>query len=236
MVYVPITFIDGSTPLTARNMSLLETQFSEAKLDIDVHLHEDLYYNKSLADARFFSLTHMGPGIGPDADLIDGKHYDELIGGLIPVGLGFGWNGTDADIPTNWHLSDGSTVNGIILPDARGLALMGAGSLHAARSTGGLTSLTTVGGTVNISGHVLTIAEIPVHYHDWVDHYDTNSQIGCYGGVSTLRANTTTSLLYTSYNHDAADEAHGAGTKVITLNPFSIIPLYFSKYLIIKVS
>ena len=79
MVYVPITFIDGSTPLTARNMSLLETQFSEAKLDIDIHLHEDLYYNKSLSDARFFSLNHMGPGIGPDADKIDGKHYNELI-------------------------------------------------------------------------------------------------------------------------------------------------------------
>jgi hypothetical protein len=230
--FVPIPF-DTVILNSARIMNYLGTQFASAKESIDIHIHDDLYYQKYIAQAKY-SIPNVAL---LDADKIDGKHYNELIGGLIPIGLSFGWNGTDADVPGNFHIADGSIVNGIQLPDSRGNILMGAGSSHAARSSGGSSSLTTAGGTVAIAGHTLTLNEIPLHYHNWIDQYgpyvevylDSNDSAG-FNQTPTVRAGTT------YYNHDVADESHGSGSKIILLNPFSIVPLFFCKYLITKVS
>jgi hypothetical protein len=234
MVYVP-EIITATTPRSARLMNFFETQFSEAKKDIDVHLHDDLYYEKAIADTKFFSLTHMGTGSGLDCDLVDGKHFNELIGSLLSPGIGFAWNGDDTNLPSGWHIGDGSTQNGIILPDTRGKFVLGAGSTYAAHATGGRASISDAGGVVTIGGHILTVAEIANHYHGWHDVWG-------YGNVSTYshnngdpNATTTTAAETTSYNHDAADEPHDHGTKTIAFNAFSIIPYYIAKYIIFKV-
>ena len=226
--YVPVLF-DAATLLSARIMNLLGTQYACAKSFTDIHIHDDIYYNKATAQAKY-----SVPNVALlDADKLDGKHYNELIGSLIPIGMSFGWNGTDVDVPSTFRIADGSTVNGIQLPDSRGNILMGAGSVHAARSSGGLASLSEAGGTVNIAGHILTLGEIPLHYHNWIDHYNNGGgQSGSYPGAGPLSSRAT----QTGYNHDVADEAHGTGAKDILLSSFSIVPLYFCKYLITKVS
>jgi hypothetical protein len=229
--------VDANTLRSARLMRILETQFSEAKPIIDIHLHDDKYYEKSICDLKYFSLTHMGSGIGPDADLIDGKHYNELIGSLLPPGIGFAWNGTDTDVPSGWHIGDGSTQNGIVLPETRGLFSMMAGSVHTARSTGGASSLSNAGGTVTIGGHIVDLTEIPPHYHDWVDTRPQGLSHAYDGGYTSnvLSLNETHPNINSLYNHDAADEEHIHGTKTITFNAFSILPAWLAKYIIFKV-
>jgi microcystin-dependent protein len=235
MVYVPVA-ITATTPRSARLMQLLERQFLVAKPSIDIHLHDDAYYEKSIADTRFFSATHMGTGSNLDADKIDGKHYDELIGALLPVGIGFAWNGAETDVPPNWHIGDGSTVNGIGLPDTRGSFIMGAGAVNAARSKGGQATISNSGGTVTIAGHTLTIAEIPSHYHDWHDVFGAGTSVHGAARSGTPIDTLSSMSETTDYNHTAADEAHNHATKAITFNAFSIVPAYVAKYIIFKVS
>jgi microcystin-dependent protein len=234
MVFVPI-IVDATTPRSARLMDFFETQFSEAKLDIDVHLHDDLYYEKAICDTKFFSLTHMGAGSNLDADLIDSQHFNELIGSLLPPGIGFAWNGDDTNIPSGWHIGDGSTQNGIILPDTRGKFVLGAGNAYAAHATGGRASISDAGGLVTIGSHLLTVAEIPSHYHNWLDTWPDATGTTILAG-SGQAMGTSTQSGTTNNNHDAADEAHDHGTKTIAFNTFSIIPYFMSKYIIFKCS
>lgn len=67
----------------------------------------------------------------------------------IPVGAIILWSGTTSDIPTNWHLCDGT--NGT--PDLRGQFVIGAGGSYSVGNTGGEET------------HTLTLSEMPKHSH-----------------------------------------------------------------------
>lgn len=239
MAYVPIAITD-STPLTGQLMNFVETQYAQAKLDIDLHTHDTSYYPKATADIRFF----QGGATKPDADTIDDLHWNEIVGNLLPVGSVVGWNGTDENVPTRWHICDGGTYSGTVTPDMRGKFPLGAGRNYAAHSTGGRASISDAGGTVTVSDHMLTVSEIPGHYHNWTDTWAIEpggqGQYGSnwtYGGSTQVGSpNLTTRTGTTDYNHSANDEAHNHGTNAITLNSFNIIPLYVAKYFICKVS
>lgn len=95
----------------------------------------------------------------------------------IPRGIISMWAGGVDDIPSGWHLCDGT--NGT--PDLRDRFIVGAGNSYAPGNTGGALSYTpTV--TVNVAGtgvqvgyHTLTEAEIPSHSHRMQNmHYRGN--------------------------------------------------------------
>lgn len=95
----------------------------------------------------------------------------------IPRGIISMWAGGVDDIPSGWHLCDGT--NGT--PDLRNRFIVGAGNSYAPGNTGGALSYTpTV--TVNVAGtgvqvgyHTLIEAEIPSHSHRMQNmHYQGN--------------------------------------------------------------
>lgn len=45
------------------------------------------------------------------------------------------WGGAIGDIPGGWHLCDGSTVAGVVLPDLRDKFIIGAGNTYAVDET-----------------------------------------------------------------------------------------------------
>lgn len=85
----------------------------------------------------------------------------------LPRGIISMWAGGTHDIPSGWHLCDGT--NGT--PDLRDRFIVGAGSGYGPGSAGGSTSHTptiTVNGSgtgVQVGYHTLTIAEMPSHSH-----------------------------------------------------------------------
>lgn len=67
----------------------------------------------------------------------------------IPTGTIVIWSGAIVDIPSGWHLCDGTAGT----PDLRDRFLVGAGSGYGVGATGGEAS------------HTLTVSEIPAHTH-----------------------------------------------------------------------
>ena len=232
--YVPIGWAGSPTPaMTARAFTTMQNQYDPcSKNTIDMHTHDDSYYVQDVCETRYFyeGVTAC------DADLIDGKAYNQLVGGVLPVRICFAWNGTDSDVPQNWHIVDGSTVNGIALtPDSRGLYLMGAGNVHGAQTTGGASTIS-INGSVTVQSHLLTMSEIPNHYHNWIDTYGTGGTVVSEAGYNGCQTTNTTRVGTTDYNHADADQAHGADAVAVAFNTFNNTPLYFCKYLICKVA
>ena len=66
---------------------------------------------------------------------------------LLKLALPF--TGAIVDIPSDWHLCDGTTQNGKVLKDLRNRFVVGAGDTYAVDATGGEAT------------HLLTISELP---------------------------------------------------------------------------
>ncbi len=82
----------------------------------------------------------------------------------------------DTGVPDlNWVLCDGVETDGVAVPDLRDRFIIGAGSSHAAGTSGG--SFTT-------EGHTLTVNELAVHRHDFTSGGDETSS----GASSTIGA------------------------------------------------
>jgi microcystin-dependent protein len=227
--YVPVGW-DAITLLSGKNLNQMATIYACAKTFTDVHNHDSDYYTETQIDAKCFS----NDGLLPDADMIDGKHWDEIIIDFLPVGFVCFWEGTSGTIPTGWHECDGSTVNGIDLPDIRNRFVMGAGAVHAALSTGGNATLSTVAGNGALESHVLSSDELPIHYHKWNDVYNPNAASWSPTGFSEIALGTESSH-DTQYNHSSADAGHTHGNASLTLDEFSIMPPYIVKVAICKV-
>lgn len=227
--YVPVGW-DAITLLSGKNLNQMATIYACTKTFIDVHDHDSDYYTEAQIDALCFS----DDGLLPDADMIDGKHWDEIIIDFLPAGFICFWDGTRAEIPTGWHECDGSTVNGMDLPDMRDRFPLGAGAVHAALSTGGAATISNSTGTAALESHVVTVAELPKHYHKWNDRRNEyDASIGTTGTYSAaFRADVSST---TSYNNSGADTGHTHGNVSITLDEFSIMPPYIVKIAICKV-
>lgn len=227
--YVPVGW-DAITLLSGKNLNQMATIYACTKTFIDVHNHDSSYYTEAQIDALCFS----DGGLLPDADMIDGKHWDEIIIDFLPAGFICFWDGTREEIPTGWHECDGSTVNGMDLPDMRDRFPLGAGAVHAALTTGGAATISDSTGTGALESHVVTVDELPVHYHKWLDRRNANIvAIGTTktysGDMYSHRADTT------SYNNSGADTGHTHGNMSLTLDEFSIMPPYLVKIAICKV-
>lgn len=87
---------------------------------------------------------------------------------VFPAGMIMLWYGLLANIPTGWHVCDGTGGT----PDMRGRVPLGVSGSHAFDSTGGSETATgntgAAGGhtpTGTAASHVLTADEIPAHQH-----------------------------------------------------------------------
>lgn len=230
--YVPVGW-DAITLLSGKNLNLTTTQYACAKSFTDVHNHDSAYYTETQIAAKCFS----DAGIQPDADMIDGKHWDEIIIDFLPVGFICFWEGSRATIPTGWHECDGSTVDGLDLPDVRDHIPLGAGAVHAALSTGGSATITNCIVTSALGSYVLTIDELPIHYHKWMDTYNsTTTTANMNGSSNTVYGDDEGSIDYDSnYNNAGADTGHTHGNKSATFDEFNIMPPYIVKIAICKV-
>ncbi len=160
----------SSDQLTGAAFNWIETQWDEAKADADAHNHDARYYTKTLSDATFFTTSFY---IGFDADKLDGNHFSDLVAAVMPLGCIMIWSGTDANVPTNWHICDGGTYGGYATPDLRDRFVVGAGSAYAVNDTGGPASWNgtiTPTGSVTIGDHALTTAELPTHAHTFIEY------------------------------------------------------------------
>lgn len=93
------------------------------------------------------------------------------VGGIIAFSGSFGGTGSRFPVPLDgvdpdlsWCLCDGTTTNGLPVPDLRGRMIMGASDTYAAGSTGGTATHThTLSGSVGAT--TLTVAQMPGHTH-----------------------------------------------------------------------
>ena len=122
------------------------------------------------------------------------------VGGILPFSGTFGGEGNRFPIPLgedapdmHWCLCDGTTTNGLPVPDLRGLFIRGASDSVSAGSTGGSEkhshSLTgTVGETT------LSVAQLAAHSHPYeYPNLETNSVVGfgAYGDHSSTNTGAT---------------------------------------------
>lgn len=235
MVYSATILTNG---VTGKALNNLESQFSEAKIEIDLHGHPAIHYLKAGSDAKFFPIAS-----GLDADKIDGFESVDLMGfqldpGIIIMHKGRANEFTNGYLNADprWHQCDGTTINGIKSPDMRGY-FPKCPNLSNITGIGGAPTLVLTG-TVAVEDHILTLAEIPSHYHTMIDRYFRNGQ--------NLAAYTTTDPAFstnapnqvqrtTTYNHSDADVAHNHGNKVVSFNAISLTPLAKAYYFLIKV-
>lgn len=113
----------------------------------------------------------------------------------LPIRTIVMYGGTEADIELGWALCDGRTINGITTPDLRGRFMMGATAEEAVGKFAGENKTTNLASKMSISGHAITISEMPSHTHNlgWVhkgggggaDRAHTGSASGHYTTTAT---------------------------------------------------
>lgn len=151
----------------------------------------------------------------------------DAVDARIPRGIISMWAGGVGDVPSGWHLCDGT--NGT--PDLRDRFIVAAGNSYSPGYTGGSLTYTptiTVNGSgtgVQVGYHTLTIAEMPSHNHTLHIYQGGDSAGGrCtdYGGRSYIQDDT---CLHTGgnqgHNHPIVDygHAHSASASAVDSRP-----------------
>ncbi|MGB3943811.1 MAG: hypothetical protein WBK88_03355 [Methanothrix sp.] len=218
MAYVKIDWTE-ETPITAARLNLMETQYDEFDASYAVHDHDDRYYTKVAADARFFHAGNDGVGSGLDAWLLDGYSPADIEAAAIPPGSIGIWPGSVESVPGGFHVCNGQ--NGT--PDLRDRMVVGAGDAYARGAMGGYATRTPTG-TVTVAGHALTVAQIPAHLHSYTDYYCNVADASSGGGIS-ISGN------YTDANRNTATDggsgaAHGHPGSTISFAAYDNLPLY----------
>ena len=222
-----------STPITAKAMNHMETQYEEAKHLIDNHDHDSRYYKKSESDTKFFHTGHMGAGSGADADMLDGQHLSNIMNASLPVGAILIWSGTDANVPQGWAICNGQIANGMQTPDLRDRFVIGAGGALSKGATGGAANVTPTA-TLAAGDHTLTVSEIPAHTHSYSDTYVTSSA-GRFCVTSTSKAGSQANKTDGVTAATGSNAAH-SHTGSIAFSGNSNIPPYYALFYIMKVS
>lgn len=223
----------NADPITAEAMNHLESQWTSIKSLIDVHNHDDRYYSKTAADAKFFSTTSYA---GADADMIDGQHLADIITSVMPIGAIMAWPGTDADVPAGWYVCDGAAHGGHTTMNLIDYFLIGAGGDYALEETAGAATWNgaiTPTGSITVGDHILTEAELPEHTHTYTEK--RNAKTIWVQGTGGLYGDDL-------YQDDASvgEQATGGGAhnhttgSSITFNSIDPRPAYYAIYFIEK--
>jgi microcystin-dependent protein len=223
----------ATDPITNTVMNNFETIYTELAAYLLSHNHDDLYYTKTQMESTYFYNLNDGAGSGLDADLIyhiDGNlHASSFYGLGVPIGLVILWDIRNGAIPSGWLLCDG--LNGTI--DMRDMIPIGAGDgeYYIAPGTTGGSSTFSVAGDVDVDEHILTIDEIPSHYHTFTDHKNQYSTAAA--GGTGYRGGATTQRLT---NSAGSSNGHGHPGSTILANAIAAMPYYHALYYIQKMS
>lgn len=221
--------------VTTTILDNFETIYTEASGYLSTHTHDDLYPTRAELEAAYWYAGNDGSGSGADADLIyrsgGNLHASSFAGMGVPTGLVILWYGPTGSIPSGWHLCDGT--EGTI--DLRNKFLIGAGSTYTPGDTGGSVTFT-ASGTVTVSGHQLTTAEMAAHTHPY-----TESGITLDGSYYTGSGSTTlcgsysgTGTSSSAGSGDAHGHSSGEGTS-FSGNAVTCLPFYYSLCYIQKI-
>ena len=119
------------------------------------------------------------------------------IGGILPFSGTFGGTGNRFPIPLgssepllSFCLCDGTTTNGLPVPDLRGLFIRGASDAHPAGSTGGSeTHSHSLSGTVGDT--TLTVGQLASHRHGEIHNYGEGTDSHSHFDFSVRNGETT---------------------------------------------
>lgn len=161
------------------------------------------------------------------------------IGGILPFSGTFGGTGNRFPIPLgssepllSFCLCDGTTTNGLPVPDLRGLFIRGASDSVPAGSTGGSEKHShSLSGTVGET--TLTVEQMPTHNHKNAD------QSGGYGNNANQRY-LTKDLVSNAFGPSFSDNTGGSQPHTHTLDGASGeangLPPYYALSFIIRTS
>ena len=224
------------TPISAKWLNETEQQYDECQYLIDHHAHDDRYYPETISDSAFFWSGHMGSGSSMDADKLDGLHYYDILAVALQKKAIVPWSGTDADVPSGWHICNGALVGGIQTPDLRDRFIVGAGGAYPIGNTGGQASVTISSGATTIASYTLTVSETPAHAHYLYDYYNGG---GCYLDPSYwwyYVRNTTYEVGGTTGSAGGGGGHGHPGSSVnVTNSPYDNRPKWYSLFYIMKV-
>ena len=144
------------------------------------------------------------------------------IAGTIPSGVICMWSGLIANIPTGWHICDGTAgTPNLLAKFVEGVAT----AVTNPGATGGSTAKITAGHAT--PSHTLTVAEMPAHSHF----------VQPTGAVSTYVAYTTSASKFQTINTNPTSSTGGDGGHVHPSTTDSIAdirPLYYDIAFIMK--
>lgn len=154
----------------------------------------------------------------------------------LPRGIITMWAGAADNVPSGWHLCDGSDDT----PDLRNMFIVGAGSSYSPGNTGGSQNMSPAV-TVNpaatgiqIQGHALTINEMPSHSHT----IPNMKMEGSPDNWSTQRTfipggtyNTDAAGGNQAHTHGVTDNSHAHTAQVVS---FDNRPPYYALAYIMK--
>ena len=181
-------------------------------------------------ERSYFSLGWVR---GPNKAFVLGKElaFSNGESSSIPSGIITLWSGASTNIPSGWHLCDGS--NGT--PDLRDKFIIGAGNKYSVGATGGEET------------HTLTVNEMPSHTHSLSNVRTSSSGAhshtikkerngGSYGGSIFALKNADTENGTASTNSGGSHTHTLSGTIGSTGSgeAFSIMPPYYSLCYIMK--
>ncbi len=176
---------------------------------------------------------HFG---GFDADKLDGLHYDNIISAVLPVRSIIVWSNSEETIPDGWAACDGTTHEGIQSPDLRERFVIGAGGAYSVGQTAGPATwkgLITPTGAVTVGGHILTVDELPIHGHPFIEKSQAaNLGYGNSGSGITSYQTSTTSIL--NQNEGTPGQPHGHPGSSISFTGIDPRPSWYALFYIIK--
>jgi hypothetical protein len=209
MSYTPTVWREHSMDTTAKLAGLnnLEGMYSEGLSYIDAITHSSSYYTESQCNSKYFTSANDGTGSGLICATLDGYTAQQIMDAGTPAGVIAIWSGTEASIPSGWHLCDGSSGT----PNLRDKFIVGAGSNYVKGETGGANTCTT-SATITVAGHALTAAETALHSHGgFTDNYPTTSYNSSATGSATTIANSAPNVgRYTGYAGSGSSHDHTA--------------------------
>ena len=225
--------------LTTTKMDNFETIYTEISSYLASHNHDALYQTKAESEAAYWYTGNDGPASGADADLLykaTGNLHAAGFSGLgIPTGLIVLWYGSAASIPAGWHICDGT--GGTINLQDRYTVGAGTGSSYSVGDTGGVATFT-VTGTLSVTAHSLTTAEMAAHTHTfgdkcpatWTDYLYTTwtSNTPVAGEQNSTSGSTTGTGSGTAHGHSGGEGTTFTGNAVSRL-PFTKAFCYIQK-------
>ncbi len=139
--------------------------------------------------------------------------------GTVPVGSVMLWAGNTTQIPTGWHICDGTAGT----PNLQGRFVIGAGT----DSSGGTWTSGASGGAASVT---LTASNLPPHTHDYQDIYfsENNGTNAGYAGSNKTDSDNN------PFGYQLA-RTTGTGNG-LNSTAFSIIPPYYALYYIMRIN